>query len=254
MRYGTLETTRSEAYYRYQAYGEPDGPQVLDYYFWIVRRGDETILVDTGFDPDVGRRRGRTCLIEPADAMAQLGRRPRDRLARRAHPPALRPHRQPRPLPRRRAARRGARPRLLARPARAPRAVRPRGRGERAGPGPGRGRRRARAPPGGRRGDRRGRARHPARRPLARADRARHRRASGAGSCSPPTRCTSTRSSSATGPSASSPTWPRCTRPTTRCASCPGPAPHLVPGHDAEVMTRYPRVEGPARDFAVEIR
>ncbi|MGZ4279213.1 MAG: MBL fold metallo-hydrolase, partial [Solirubrobacteraceae bacterium] len=73
VRYGTLETTRSEAYYRYQAYGEPDGPQVLDYYFWIVRRGDETLLVDTGFDPDVGRRRGRTCLIEPADAMAALG-------------------------------------------------------------------------------------------------------------------------------------------------------------------------------------
>ena len=73
VRYGTLETTRGEAYYRYQSYGEPDGPQVLDYYFWIVRRGDETILVDTGFDPDVGRRRGRTCLIEPADAMATLG-------------------------------------------------------------------------------------------------------------------------------------------------------------------------------------
>jgi glyoxylase-like metal-dependent hydrolase (beta-lactamase superfamily II) len=73
VRYGTLETTRSEAYYRYHSYGEPDGPQVLDYYFWILRRGDETILVDTGFDPEVGRRRGRTCLIEPAEAMAQLG-------------------------------------------------------------------------------------------------------------------------------------------------------------------------------------
>ena len=33
-----------------------------------------------------------------------------------------------------------------------------------------------------------------------------------------------------------------------------GPGSHLVPGHDAEVMTRYPRVEGPAADFAVEIR
>jgi glyoxylase-like metal-dependent hydrolase (beta-lactamase superfamily II) len=73
VRYGTLQTTRSDAYYRYQAYGEPDGPQRLDYFFWIVRRGDETILVDTGFDPEVGRRRGRTCLIEPAEAMAQLG-------------------------------------------------------------------------------------------------------------------------------------------------------------------------------------
>jgi glyoxylase-like metal-dependent hydrolase (beta-lactamase superfamily II) len=72
VRYGTLETTRADAYYRYQSYGEPDGPQVLDYFFWIVRRDDETILVDTGFHPDVGRRRGRTLLIEPAEAMAAL--------------------------------------------------------------------------------------------------------------------------------------------------------------------------------------
>ena len=33
-----------------------------------------------------------------------------------------------------------------------------------------------------------------------------------------------------------------------------GPGAHLVPGHDAEIMTRYPRVEGSAHDFAVEIR
>ena len=33
-----------------------------------------------------------------------------------------------------------------------------------------------------------------------------------------------------------------------------GPGAHLVPGHDAEIMHRYPRVDGPARDFAVEIR
>jgi glyoxylase-like metal-dependent hydrolase (beta-lactamase superfamily II) len=72
-RYGTLETTLGETYYRWSSYGEPDGPARLDYYFWIVRCEGETILVDTGFDPAVGARRGRTCLIEPADAMARLG-------------------------------------------------------------------------------------------------------------------------------------------------------------------------------------
>jgi glyoxylase-like metal-dependent hydrolase (beta-lactamase superfamily II) len=71
-RYGTLETTRSDAYYRWSAYGEPDGPQRLDYFFWVVRGDGETILVDTGFDPAVGARRGRTCLVEPAEAMEQL--------------------------------------------------------------------------------------------------------------------------------------------------------------------------------------
>ena len=72
-RYGTLETTLADAYYRWSAYGEPDGPARLDYYFWVLRRDGETILVDTGFHPDAGRRRGRTVLIEPAEAMAQLG-------------------------------------------------------------------------------------------------------------------------------------------------------------------------------------
>ena len=72
-RYGTLETTLSDAYYRWSAYGEPDGPARLDYYFWVLRGEGETILVDTGFHPDAGRRRGRTVLIEPTEAMARLG-------------------------------------------------------------------------------------------------------------------------------------------------------------------------------------
>jgi glyoxylase-like metal-dependent hydrolase (beta-lactamase superfamily II) len=75
VRYGTLETTLGDAYYRYSAYGEPDGPARMDYYFWILRDANdgEAILVDTGFDPVAGHRRGRTCLIEPAEAMAVLG-------------------------------------------------------------------------------------------------------------------------------------------------------------------------------------
>jgi glyoxylase-like metal-dependent hydrolase (beta-lactamase superfamily II) len=72
-RYGTLETTLGDAYYRWSAYGEPDGPARLDYYFWVLRSDGETVLVDTGFDPTVGARRGRTCLIEPGEAMQRLG-------------------------------------------------------------------------------------------------------------------------------------------------------------------------------------
>jgi glyoxylase-like metal-dependent hydrolase (beta-lactamase superfamily II) len=72
-RYGTLDTTLGEAYHRWPAYGEPDGPARLDYYFWVLRGEGETILVDTGFHPEAGRRRGRTVLIEPTAAMARLG-------------------------------------------------------------------------------------------------------------------------------------------------------------------------------------
>ena len=72
-RYGTLDTTLSDAYYRWSAYGEPDGPARLDYYFWVLRSDGETILVDTGFHPDAGRKRGRAVRIDPVEAMAQLG-------------------------------------------------------------------------------------------------------------------------------------------------------------------------------------
>jgi len=72
-RYATLETTLSEAYYRWEAYGEPDGPARLDYFFWVLRSPSETILVDTGFRPDAGARRRRTTLIAPAAAMERLG-------------------------------------------------------------------------------------------------------------------------------------------------------------------------------------
>jgi glyoxylase-like metal-dependent hydrolase (beta-lactamase superfamily II) len=73
VRYGTFMSTRSEMFYRYHAYGEADGPIRLDYFFWLLRREDEIILVDTGFDPAAGARRGRTCLVEPTEALAGLG-------------------------------------------------------------------------------------------------------------------------------------------------------------------------------------
>lgn len=60
-------------YLRYASYGEPDGEQTLDYYFWVVGEGDDALVVDTGFDPQVGERRGRTCLCPPRDAVALLG-------------------------------------------------------------------------------------------------------------------------------------------------------------------------------------
>jgi glyoxylase-like metal-dependent hydrolase (beta-lactamase superfamily II) len=78
VRYGTLPSRKSELYYRYESYGEPDGPASLDYYFWVVRGGGETVLVDTGFDPAAAERRGRTCLTAPLEALAELGIEPAD--------------------------------------------------------------------------------------------------------------------------------------------------------------------------------
>lgn len=73
VRYATLRTRKSHLYYRYEAYGEPDADASIDYFFWVVRGEGETLIVDTGFDPVVGERRGRTCLCPPKEAIRRLG-------------------------------------------------------------------------------------------------------------------------------------------------------------------------------------
>jgi glyoxylase-like metal-dependent hydrolase (beta-lactamase superfamily II) len=73
IRYGSRVTSRGDYYLRFQTYGEPDGPLPMDYFFWVLRRGNETILVDTGWDPEEAARRGRTLLVEPLRAMEVLG-------------------------------------------------------------------------------------------------------------------------------------------------------------------------------------
>jgi glyoxylase-like metal-dependent hydrolase (beta-lactamase superfamily II) len=74
IRYATRASRKSELFYRYGSYGEPDADQGLDYFFWVLRDGDRTIVVDTGFDEAAARRRGgRTCLCPPREALARLG-------------------------------------------------------------------------------------------------------------------------------------------------------------------------------------
>jgi glyoxylase-like metal-dependent hydrolase (beta-lactamase superfamily II) len=76
VRYGTLMGAKSSFYCRYQTYGEPDAEIELAYYFWLLRGAGGTVVVDCGFDPEVGRRRGRTCTRAPLDALRALGVEP----------------------------------------------------------------------------------------------------------------------------------------------------------------------------------
>jgi glyoxylase-like metal-dependent hydrolase (beta-lactamase superfamily II) len=73
VRYGTRTTTRAESYLNWHVYGEPDEAFRMDYFFWVVRGGGRTTVVDCGFDPEVGRRRGREVLVDPVEALAALG-------------------------------------------------------------------------------------------------------------------------------------------------------------------------------------
>lgn len=73
VRYGTFASTKAALFYRWSEYGEPDSGVRMDYYFWLLRRGREVVMVDTGFDPQVARRRGRTVLCTASDALARAG-------------------------------------------------------------------------------------------------------------------------------------------------------------------------------------
>jgi glyoxylase-like metal-dependent hydrolase (beta-lactamase superfamily II) len=78
VRYGTLVARRSALYLHWDAYGEPDSEERLDYFFYVLRHAADTIVLDTGFHPDEGERRGRTLLRHPRDALSDLGIDPAD--------------------------------------------------------------------------------------------------------------------------------------------------------------------------------
>ncbi len=50
-----------------------DAPHPMDYFCWVLRRGEEVILVDTGYDAQEGIARGRPVRRDPAAALAPLG-------------------------------------------------------------------------------------------------------------------------------------------------------------------------------------
>ena len=57
--------------------GDPhDSPMAMDYYIWVIRNKERTIIVDCGFGKDEGERRGRTYLRSPAEGLEFLGINP----------------------------------------------------------------------------------------------------------------------------------------------------------------------------------
>lgn len=50
-----------------------DAPHAMDYFVWVLRRGGELIVVDTGYDAVEGKARGRPVLMDPRDALRPLG-------------------------------------------------------------------------------------------------------------------------------------------------------------------------------------
>ena len=55
-----------------------DAPHPMDYFMWLLRRGDELILVDTGYDAVEAAQRDRPIRLDPVEALAPLGVTPDD--------------------------------------------------------------------------------------------------------------------------------------------------------------------------------
>jgi glyoxylase-like metal-dependent hydrolase (beta-lactamase superfamily II) len=80
VRHGELVQPRREAFLDAEALEDPDAPITLAYYFWVIRTPSGDIVVDTGFEPGVARRRGRSVLVGVPEALTTLGISPDDEI------------------------------------------------------------------------------------------------------------------------------------------------------------------------------
>ncbi len=71
--YGTRRGHRAEVFLNYGIYGQDDGPIGMDYFVWVIRNDERTILVDTGFSEEGARNRARTFVREVPEIYAALG-------------------------------------------------------------------------------------------------------------------------------------------------------------------------------------
>lgn len=69
---------RSEVFLHFELYREPDRELAMDYFVWVARNADRTVLIDCGFNERSGTRRGRTMLCPPVSALERLGIAPQD--------------------------------------------------------------------------------------------------------------------------------------------------------------------------------
>jgi glyoxylase-like metal-dependent hydrolase (beta-lactamase superfamily II) len=75
IRYARLERT---ARHNFLGGDEQDQPMPLDYYVWAIVGTERTLIVDTGFDADTARQRGRQLVRPVADGLRAAGISPDD--------------------------------------------------------------------------------------------------------------------------------------------------------------------------------
>ncbi|EHI39502.1 hypothetical protein OPAG_01753 [Rhodococcus opacus PD630] len=74
LRYATRPNCMtSEAFYRHDLYGETDTPVGMDYFFWLIRSQGQTVVVDCGFNENVGPTRNRWISTTPSELLSRMG-------------------------------------------------------------------------------------------------------------------------------------------------------------------------------------
>src|SRR5262245_60764292 len=71
IKYGEFTSRR-----RYESFigaDDHDAPHPIDYYVWLIRNANRTVLVDCGFDEAEASKRGRRIARTPAGALEMLG-------------------------------------------------------------------------------------------------------------------------------------------------------------------------------------
>jgi glyoxylase-like metal-dependent hydrolase (beta-lactamase superfamily II) len=70
IRYARRDARRSEHFIG----GDPhDGPMAMDYFIWLIRNAERSIVVDLGFNAETARQRKREFLRCPVDSLRLLG-------------------------------------------------------------------------------------------------------------------------------------------------------------------------------------
>ncbi|MDC1172757.1 N-acyl homoserine lactonase family protein [Alphaproteobacteria bacterium] len=70
IKYGERLGTRGSIFMK----GDPhDSPMAMDYYIWVIRNDEKTIVVDCGFGKKEGENRGRTYLRSPTEGLGLIG-------------------------------------------------------------------------------------------------------------------------------------------------------------------------------------
>jgi glyoxylase-like metal-dependent hydrolase (beta-lactamase superfamily II) len=78
LRYAARGTSKASEFHRYELYGEPNEPIGLDYFFWLVRNNERTVLVDCGFDRERAAAKNRFQDTDPVELLSRMDVSPAD--------------------------------------------------------------------------------------------------------------------------------------------------------------------------------